>query len=65
MTVPPSGGGTTKTYHFIAATIHQVFRRCAPMGFLHGAKLAAVGDMGCITLKNEKILVYQQLLQGA
>ena len=33
--------------------IHQVFCRYAPVGFLHGAEFGAVGDMGCIRLKNE------------
>ena len=48
------GGRTTKTYHFTAATGHQVFRRYAPMGFLHAADFGAVGDMGCIRLEKEK-----------
>ena len=50
--VPPlwGGGGTTKTYHFTVATIHQVFRRYALVGFLHGAEFGAVVDEGPMTV---------------
>ena len=52
VTVPPwGGGGTTKTYHFTAATRYRVFRWYAPVGFLNAADLVVVGDMGCIRLK--------------